>query len=49
MRSRLRRRENRRRGYLRSRRLSLRLDTSGHYESYEENMFFVQRHGGPLG
>jgi threonyl-tRNA synthetase len=46
----LRRRENRRRGYLEVKTpLLYDLDTyktSGHYENYEENMFFVQPHEG---
>ena len=46
----LRRRENRRRGYLEVK-TPLLYDletyiTSGHYENYEENMFFVQGHEG---
>ena len=46
----LRRRENRRRGYLEVKTpLLYDLDTyktSGHYENYEENMFFVRTHEG---
>ena len=42
----LRRRENRRRGYVEVKTLLYDLQTyitSGHYENYEENMFFVRR------
>jgi threonyl-tRNA synthetase len=49
----LRRRENARRGYLEVKTpLLYDIDTyvtSGHYENYEENMFFVQQHEGEKG